>query len=115
VEPLHDYFDADKSPCAVALRDPSCLDTPHAAHNLEGSDLFIGDLSAKLKDRAAALSHYNDAKTRPGWASWSFQDVIEERIRTLDARIAAAASPSTSDDFENAWSSQLQCSLCHRK
>jgi hypothetical protein len=73
-----------------------------------------GDVLARAQEREAALEAYRLAKTLPDWSSWAFQDVPEERIRTLDERARAARSASPLDDLESAWSSDVQCSLCHR-
>jgi hypothetical protein len=95
-------------------RDPACNNHPHAAHNIEGSAVFLGDMYAKAQDRAAALAAYQSAKAVPTWSSWDYRELLEERITTLDARMTALASPNTSDDLEPAWASAIQCSLCHR-
>ncbi|HKU44191.1 MAG TPA: hypothetical protein VJR89_38790 [Polyangiales bacterium] len=95
--------------------DPACHNHPRAAHNIEGSAVFLGDMYAKAQDRSAALAAYQSAKSAPTWQSWQYRALLEERIVKLDARMAALASPSTSDDLEAAWSSAIQCSLCHRQ
>jgi hypothetical protein len=94
--------------------DPACHNHPRAAHNIEGSAVFLGDMYAKAQDRAAALAAYQSAKSAPTWQSWKYRELLEQRITTLEDRMAALATPSTSDDLEPAWSSQIQCSLCHR-
>jgi hypothetical protein len=95
-------------------RDPACNNHPHAAHNIEGSSVFLGDMYAKAQDRAAALAAYESAKAAPTWSSWDYHELLEKRIATLDTRMTALASADTSDDLEPAWASQIQCSLCHR-
>lgn len=95
-------------------RDPACNNHPHAAHNIEGSAVFLGDMYAKAQDRAAALAAYQSAKAVPTWSSWDYRDLLEERISKLDARMTALATPAADDDLEPAWASQIQCSLCHR-
>jgi hypothetical protein len=39
--------------------------------------------------------------------------VATGRLATLDARIAAYATPDTADDPEAAWAAPNQCALCH--
>jgi hypothetical protein len=95
--------------------DPACHNHPRASHNIEGSAVFLGDMYAKAQDRAAALAAYQSAKAAPTWNDWDYRSLLEERITTLDARMAALASPDTADDLEPAWVSQIQCSLCHRE
>ena len=94
--------------------DPACHNHPRAAHNIGGSAVFLGDMYAKAQDRDAALMAYQSAKAVPTWPRWPYRELLEERITTLDARMAALASPSPADDLEPAWTSQIQCSLCHR-
>ena len=94
--------------------DPACHNHPRASHNIEGSAVFLGDMYAKAQDRKAALAAYQSAKAAPTWQSWPYRELLEQRISTLDARMAAIVSASTTDDLEPAWSSQIQCSLCHR-
>lgn len=49
------------------------------------------------------------------YASWSYQALLEACIATLDERIASFNNDDASDDFESAWSSTYQCSICHRQ
>lgn len=95
--------------------DPACQNHPHAAHNLEGSSVFMGDMYAKAQDRTAALAAYESAKSVPEFARWPYRALLLERIESLDARLAAAKTPSELDDHESAWASSLQCALCHRE
>jgi len=95
--------------------DPACHNHARASHNIEGAALFLGDMYAKAQDRAAALAAYGMAKKTDTWSSWDYQALLDERISTLDKRMKAAATTSTSDDLEPAWASQIQCSLCHRE
>jgi tetratricopeptide (TPR) repeat protein len=95
--------------------DPSCTDTPRVPHNREGGAIYLGDVYARAQDREAALAMYMSAKSRPAWNTWQYQEVLEERIRSLDARMAAAATPSTLDDHPTAWAATNQCALCHRE
>jgi hypothetical protein len=95
-------------------RDPACRNHPRAAHNVEGSAVFLGDMYAKAQDRAAALAAYRSAKATGTWDSWDYRELLERRIAELDARMTGAATPSPFDDLQPAWASQIQCSLCHR-
>lgn len=94
--------------------DPACRNHPRAAHNIEGSAVFLGDMYAKAQDRAAALAAYASAKAVSTYGTWKYQKLLEQRIAQLDTRMAALSTPSTGDDLEPAWASQIQCSLCHR-
>ena len=100
--------------CAPNTTDPACLDTSHAAHNIEGAAVYLGDLFAKAGQKAQALTYYGDAKTGPAYASWAFQSLLDDRIATIDQRIAAGASPDAGDSgVENIWDTTTQCTICH--
>lgn len=94
--------------------DPACHNHPRAAHNIEGAAVFMGDMYAKAQDADAALDIYQSVMTTDTWSSWDYQQLLTDRVETLDARMAAAATVSTDDDLEAAWASSIQCSLCHR-
>lgn len=102
------------TPATGLSRDPACRNHPRAAHNVEGSAVFLGDMYAKAQDRAAALAAYESAKSTDTWATWDYQELLVRRIAELDARMAAVATPSPLDDLQPAWASAIQCSLCHR-
>lgn len=96
------------------LADPACSNHPRAAHNREGASIFMGDVHAKAGDRQAALQAYERILDEPDYPSWSYGALLEERIDTLDARIASFDNDDDSDDFASAWSSVYQCSICHQ-
>lgn len=97
--------------------DPACRDTPHAAHNVEGAAVFLGDVYAKAGRKSDALKVYGGAKTGPAYASWAFKDLLGQRIATIDARIAAAAAPADAgtSGVVNIWDSNIQCTICHQQ
>lgn len=94
--------------------DPGCIDSPRVPYNREGGVIYLGDVYAMAQERENALATYMSAKSKPNWATWPYRDVLEERIRTLDARMAAAATASVLDDHETAWTVSNQCALCHQ-
>ena len=103
-------------PCLPEGNDrPGMHDSPGGPHNLEGSALYAGDFYARAQGRDHALRWYMRARSIPSWDSWRYQSVIEERIRTLDERIAAAVTPSLDDDLPSVWSSETGCTMCHAK
>lgn len=94
--------------------DPACQNNPRAVHNREGALIFMGDVLAKSGDRAMALDTYELALDEPDYGSWDYQAMMQERIDSLDARIASFDNDDAEDDFESAWSSTYQCSVCHK-
>lgn len=100
---------------AASAKDPACTNTFQAAHNFEGSMVFLGDVYAKAQKKSEALGFYNQAKGASTYASWQWRSLLEERVQTLDARVAAHGTASTSDDLSAAWQSSFQCSICHQQ
>jgi hypothetical protein len=100
---------------ACTAGDPACGNHLHAAHNIEGSMVFLGDVYAKAGDKTTALGFYQMAKTAAEWSEWDYQALMADRIATIDARIAAYDTPATDDDPIAAWTDTNQCSICHRQ
>lgn len=95
------------------IPDPACRNTPHAAHNMEGAMVFLGDVLAKAGKKDDALGSYTNAKSGEDYPTWDFQAMLDDRMSTLDARIAAYTTEDTADDPEAAWTSTYQCAVCH--
>jgi tetratricopeptide (TPR) repeat protein len=99
--------------CTASPADPACTNSFQAAHNIEGSMVFLGDVYAKAGKKSQALGFYNQAKSASTFGTWQWRSLLEERIGTLDARVAAHATPATTDDLPVAWNAAFQCSICH--
>lgn len=97
------------------INDPACNNGPAVHHNLEGSTVFLGDVFAKAGRKSDALSFYKSAQQSEDYASWDWQDLLEGRIDTLDARVAAYATSDPADDPDAAWTSSYQCAICHSR
>lgn len=95
------------------IHDPACQNTEIVYHNVEGSTVFLGDVFAKAGRKDDALTFYTQGQQGKDHATWDFQDLLAERIATLDARIAAHATEDTADDPETAWNAAYQCAVCH--
>lgn len=95
--------------------DPACGNHPRAYRNIEGASVFMGDVFAKAGRRDEALAFYSQARSAPEYDTWVFQDLLEERIASLDARIAfyRIGAPATRPD--EIWKSNFQCLLCHQR
>ena len=94
--------------------DPACPNHPRAAHNVEGAAVVMGDAFVKAQDLEAARDIYEQAKLSPDYGTWNYQQLLEERIATIETRAAAYATPLPLDDPQAAWQSTIQCSICHR-
>jgi tetratricopeptide (TPR) repeat protein len=95
--------------------DPACKNSEHAAHNVEGAAVFMGDAYGKAGRHDDALAAYQTAMQSSDYATWPFRSLLEDRISGLDARVAAWADADPSNDPDAAWTSTSQCSLCHEK
>jgi tetratricopeptide (TPR) repeat protein len=95
--------------------DPACLNTPASWHNVEGASVFMGDVFAKAGRKADALGFYEQAKTSATYAEWDYQALLDDRIDTIDARIASFADMDATNDALSSWSADNQCSICHRE
>jgi tetratricopeptide (TPR) repeat protein len=99
--------------CTAA--DPACSNHAHAAHNFEGASVFMGDVLAKAGKRAEALAAYEMAKGADEYPDWDYSALLDERIKSIDDRIAAFDDADPANDPEAAWTSNNQCSICHRQ
>jgi hypothetical protein len=99
---------------ACSPSDPACSNHPHAAHNVEGASVFLGDVLAKAGARSEALAAYTMAMSSRQFEQWQYRDLLEARIASLDERVAAFADDGI-DDPESAWDGAHQCSICHRR
>ncbi len=95
--------------------DPACLNTPASWHNVEGASVFMGDVFAKAGRKADALGFYEQARTSTTYADWDYQSLLDERIDTIDARIASFADMDAMNDALSSWNADNQCSICHRQ
>jgi tetratricopeptide (TPR) repeat protein len=100
--------------CDQTPNDPACSNAT-VAHNREGGWLFAADVMTKALKRDDAQAAYERAMTEPGYATWSYQAVVTDRLQNLDARIALYANTNTADDPPAAWTANNQCALCHQQ
>jgi hypothetical protein len=107
-----DAVTANIASCAQTPNDPACTNAT-VPHNLEGANVFLGDIYTKALRKADAQAVFTALPSSPGWSTWSFQALQTERMQDLDARIAAYSTTSTTDDPSAAWTATNQCALCH--
>lgn len=100
--------------CAQTPNDPACSNLT-VPNNREGGGLFLGDVLTKALEHDEAKAAYQTAMNEPGFASWSFNGTVADRLQNLDSRIALYSNTSTSDDPPAAWNATNQCALCHQQ
>jgi len=99
---------------ACGADDPACGNHPKAAHNVEGSSLFLGDVYTKAGDRARALAAYEAARASADYPTWDYDAELTARVSALDAHMASSRNDNPFDDPQWAWSANFLCSVCHR-
>ena len=83
------YLEYALSPEGLARCTPRiCFNEGKAPHNIEGSFLLFGDIFAKAGDRDRAQMYYQGSASFAAASGWRFRASIEERLATLDQRIA---------------------------
>jgi len=65
-------------------RDRACYNSWIAPHNIEGYFLHMGDMITKTGDYTTAMKIYELAKSSPNYSSWSFKEVLENRIKNAE-------------------------------
>lgn len=99
--------------CAERGPDYACTNGPRAAHNVEGSSIFMGDIFARAGDVETARRMYEAALVTPGYASWAFQDLLAERIVTVEERSMLSQDADPANDPALVTNTADSCSSCH--
>jgi hypothetical protein len=94
----------------------ACLDTWKAPHNAEGFFLNMGDMLVRAGDWQRAQLIYADAKLFPGWRTWPYAALLEERIRSAHANVARFRDSEHDPDPRTGYmnTSALSCMGCHQ-
>ena len=99
--------------CGASADDPACTNGPRAAHNVEGSSIFMGDLFARAGDLASARAFYESARGTPGYATWNDQALLDERLATVETRVRLSQDADPTNDPTMVTSTPQACSVCH--
>ncbi len=91
-----------------------CWNTAKVPHNLEGFLLAMGDALVKNGQPEIAKKVYGNIRHVPAFATWQYQSVLEERIRTADewSRIFRT-EPDVAKHPEQLRGSAISCTVCH--
>ncbi len=65
-------------------RDRACYNSWIAPHNIEGYFLHMGDMITKTGDYTTAIKIYELAKSSPNYSTWTFKEVLENRITNAE-------------------------------
>lgn len=84
-----------------------------APRNIAGSLMLFGDLYAKGGDATAAASSY--AISNLFSSGWRFRSAIEDRVQTIDQRIAFSQDADLANDPLIAGTREQTCAMCHNR
>jgi len=92
-----------------------CWNNEKIPHGLEGFFLAFGDMLVKNGQPDVAKIMYENAKYSTVYEQWDYQDVLEERIASADARAVAYQSPDPDDHPPTLINEPYACVACHGK
>ncbi len=114
-----DYLDLGVATGCSPFNNPTlCGNQGKAAHNVEGTGLLFGDILAKAGDRDGAMGWYDIARLwddGPGGNDWRWRALLDERIATIDARIALWEDADPANDPPVAGTGAENCIFCHQR
>jgi hypothetical protein len=98
----------------------ACWNSWIAPHNFEGFFLNMGDMLVKSGDWQTAQKIYANAKLPKSYATWKYQDVLDDRIARAEANVAAFKTPPDARSGEANVTplmidSQFACMACHQE
>jgi hypothetical protein len=93
-----------------------CWNLPQLApHNFEGFFLNFGDMLVKAGDWQTAQKIYVQAKYVTDYATWSYRNILEQRITEAQSNVAAFNADPNSPQFKPVMAqSALACTGCHQ-
>jgi hypothetical protein len=94
-----------------------CLNTYMSPHSREGLYLTIGDVLLKAGNMAGAKAMYENIKASPGFGTWPFRGLVEERLKEpekfqKDFNIMLNGLQKPSHNLM-AIAGEYSCSICH--
>ena len=101
-----------------SLLSPVCYNNPVAPHSIEGTLMAVADTYLKGGDLQEARLWYNNVKTSPTYATWAYQDVLEQRLADLPGIRAKFISDNGKLDVREpamTMQSRIGCGMCHTR
>jgi tetratricopeptide (TPR) repeat protein len=92
-----------------------CWNSWIAPHNFEGFFLNMGDMLVKAGDWQAAQKIYANAKLSKDYASWKYQNALEDRIRQAQGNVTAFNSLNETVKPRMMINSEFSCTVCHQQ
>lgn len=94
-----------------------CLNTYMSPHSREGLYLTIGDVLLKAGNLAGAKAMYENIKASPGFSTWPFKGLVEERLKEpekfqKDFNITLNGLKRPTHNLM-AIAGEYSCSICH--
>ncbi|HET7833019.1 MAG TPA: hypothetical protein VFK88_08660 [Gallionella sp.] len=88
-----------------------------APHNIEGFFLNMGDMLVKSGDWKTAQQIYAGARLSPGYTTWKFRPVLEDRIKDAQKNVALYNAPKDlglKQEPQMMVNSAFACTACHQ-
>lgn len=103
--------------CSPFTQPRICGNAGHAPHNIEGALVLFGDLFAKAGDSRRAEGFYRlaltDFSALGNGKPWRFRSIAEERLRTVNQRVALYRDGNPDNDPPLVGYRQEACAVCH--
>jgi hypothetical protein len=100
----------------------ACWNSWAVPHNVEGFLLNMGDMLVKSGDWRAGVRVYALARGMHSYPRWAFRDVLEARIASAEANVAAfrrpqaaGPEPAGADGPRIMLGSRFACVACHQQ
>ena len=91
-----------------------CWNSPIAPHNFEGFFLNMGDMLVKTGDWQTAMAVYANARRSPAYSSWSYRQVLEDRIRDAPGNVERFNATNAGRALPMMFASAFACTACHQ-
>ena len=92
-----------------------CWNSWIAPHNFEGFFLNMGDMLVKSGDWQTARKIYANAKLAHEYPTWPHREVLEERMQSAEANVAAFNAPPSGNKPAMMINSAIACMACHQQ
>ncbi len=92
-----------------------CWNNEKTPHGIEGFFLGFGDMLVKNAQPEVAKIMYENAKYSTVYDQWGFQDVLEERIASAEARAVAYQLSDPGAHPPTLINEPFACMPCHAK
>jgi len=114
---VNDYLNRPGTLACLTTQPEICGNDGYAPRNTAGSLALFGDVNAKAGSKAGAVQWYGLALTlaKTGPTPYPFLDALQERVDTVDQRIALFTDDDASNDPFIIGAHGEACAACHNR